>query len=70
MKSEDLIGLPNRLYQKFRTKWLNSYAVTVNPEEGYVVKDDYSEELAATLDYVKGQLESHGVESQLPADLE
>jgi hypothetical protein len=35
-----------------------------------VVKDDYSEELAATLDYVKGQLESHGVESQLPADLE
>ncbi len=35
-----------------------------------VVKDDYSEELAATLDYVKEQLESHGVESQLPADLE
>ena len=35
-----------------------------------VVKNDYSEELAATLDYVKGQLESHGVESQLPADLE
>jgi len=35
-----------------------------------VVKDDYSEELAATLDYVKGQLESHGVESQFLADLE
>ena len=35
-----------------------------------VVKDDYSEELAATLDYVKGQLKSHGVESQFLADLE
>jgi len=35
-----------------------------------VVKDDYSEELAATLDYVEGQLESHGVESQLVLDLE
>ena len=35
-----------------------------------VVKNDYSEELAATLDYVKGQLESHGVESQFLADLE
>ncbi len=35
-----------------------------------VVKDDYSEELAATFDYVKEQLESHGVESQLSADLE
>ncbi|MFB0554758.1 MAG: hypothetical protein ACETWQ_15755 [Phycisphaerae bacterium] len=34
------------------------------------VKDDYSEELAATLDYVKEQLESHGVESQFLADLE
>jgi hypothetical protein len=33
-----------------------------------VVKDDYSEELAATLDYVAGQLDSHGVESQLPGD--
>jgi hypothetical protein len=33
-----------------------------------VVKDDYSEELAATLDYVAGQLESHGVDSQLPAN--
>jgi hypothetical protein len=33
-----------------------------------VVKNDYSEELAATLDYVAGQLESHGVESQLPED--
>jgi len=28
-----------------------------------VVKNDYSEELAATLDYVAGQLESHGVEN-------
>jgi len=35
-----------------------------------VVKNDYSEELAATLDYVKEQLENHEVESQLPADLE
>jgi hypothetical protein len=35
-----------------------------------VVKNDYSEELAATLDYVKGQLESHGVESQFLANLE
>ena len=35
-----------------------------------VVKIDYSEELAATLDYVAGQLESHGVECQLPADLD
>jgi len=35
-----------------------------------VVKNDYSEELAATLDYVAGQLESHGVENQLPADLD
>ena len=35
-----------------------------------VVKNDYSEELAATLDYVAGRLESHGVESQLPADLD
>lgn len=33
-----------------------------------VVKNDYSEELAATLDYVAGQLESHGVENQLPGD--
>jgi hypothetical protein len=33
-----------------------------------VVKDDYSEELAATLNYVAGQLESHGVDSQLPAN--
>ncbi len=33
-----------------------------------VVKNDYSEELAATLDYVAGQLESHGVENQLPTD--
>ena len=35
-----------------------------------VVKNDYSEELAGTLAYVEGQLESHGVESQLLADLE
>jgi len=35
-----------------------------------VVKDDYSEEVAATLDYVKEQLESHGVESQFLADLD
>ncbi len=35
-----------------------------------VVKDDYSEELAATLDYVEEQLGSHGVESQLVLDLE
>ena len=35
-----------------------------------VVKDDYSEELAATLGYVEGQLESHGVESRFPVDLE
>jgi hypothetical protein len=35
-----------------------------------VVKDDYSEELAATFDYVEEQLETHGIESQLPADLE
>jgi hypothetical protein len=35
-----------------------------------VVQDDYSEELAATLDYVEGQLESHGVENQLVLDLE
>jgi hypothetical protein len=33
-----------------------------------VVKNDYSEELAATLDYVAGQLGSHGVESPLPGD--
>lgn len=33
-----------------------------------VVKDNYSEELAATLDYVGGQLESHGVKSQLSGD--
>jgi hypothetical protein len=33
-----------------------------------VVKNDYFEELASTLDYVAGQLESHGVESQLPGD--
>jgi hypothetical protein len=33
-----------------------------------VVKDDYSKELAATLNYVKEQLESHGVENQLPAN--
>ncbi len=33
-----------------------------------VVKDDYSEELAATLDYVEEQLESHGVESQFLVD--
>ncbi len=33
-----------------------------------VVKDDYSDELAATLDYVKDQLESHGVETLLPLD--
>jgi hypothetical protein len=31
-----------------------------------VVKNDYSEELEATLDYVAGQFESHGVENQLP----
>jgi hypothetical protein len=35
-----------------------------------VVKDDYSEELAATLDYVKEQLEGNGVKSQFLADLE
>lgn len=35
-----------------------------------VVKDDYSEELAATLDYVEEQLDSHGVESQLVLDFE
>ncbi|NQT02655.1 MAG: hypothetical protein HQ580_11570 [Planctomycetes bacterium] len=35
-----------------------------------VVKNDYSGELAATLEYVARQLESHGVESQLPADLD
>ncbi|MFZ2149415.1 MAG: hypothetical protein WAV28_19560 [Sedimentisphaerales bacterium] len=35
-----------------------------------VVKNDYSEELAATLAYVEGQLDSHGVASQLQADLE
>ena len=35
-----------------------------------VVKNDYSEELAATLDYVAGQLESRGVENQLPVDLD
>ncbi len=34
-----------------------------------LVKDDYSEELAATLGYVEGQLESHGVGSQLLGDL-
>jgi len=34
-----------------------------------VVKDDYSQELAATLGYVEEQLEIHGVESQFPADL-
>jgi hypothetical protein len=33
-----------------------------------VVKNDYSEELMATLDYVGGQLESHGVKSQVPGD--
>lgn len=33
-----------------------------------VVKNDYYEELAATLDYVAGQLGSHGIESQLAAD--
>ncbi len=35
-----------------------------------VVKDDYSEELAATLGYVEGQLESHGVESRFVLDIE
>ncbi|HUU20794.1 MAG TPA: hypothetical protein VMW72_26850 [Sedimentisphaerales bacterium] len=35
-----------------------------------VVKNDYSEELAATLVFVEEQLESHGVESQFLADLE
>jgi hypothetical protein len=35
-----------------------------------VVKNDYSEELAATLAFVEGQLEGHGVGSQLLGDLE
>ncbi len=35
-----------------------------------VVKDDYSEELTATLGYVEGQLESHGFESQFVLDIE
>lgn len=33
-----------------------------------VVKYDYSEELAIMLDYVAGQLGSHGVKSQLSGD--
>lgn len=33
-----------------------------------VVKDDYSQELAATLNYLKEQLESHGIENQLPVN--
>ena len=34
-----------------------------------VVENDYSEELAATLDYVAAQLGSHGVESRIPANI-
>ncbi len=35
-----------------------------------VVKDDYSEELAATLGYLEGQLESHELESRFVLDIE